>query len=239
MLGLSKSRFKGSVREWFGELRKGALEPREAARQADALNVSLDKLVKWLDTAMASAGAGPFKQPVPSNNRPAERPATRTFNERPGLPHAGSTLPIGEQRVLTAIAQYASAERDTISILTGYKRSSRDAYIQRLREKGFVEQRGDALHATSAGMTALGPCFEPLPSGTALQRYWMERLPAGEAAMLRILIERYPGDVDMELLSEKTSYQRSSRYAYLQCLAARRLVVRNRGTARAADGLFD
>lgn len=46
-------------------------------------------------------------------------------------------LPIGEHKTLTACAQYPDGlKRDQISILTNYKRSSRDAYINRLQKRG-------------------------------------------------------------------------------------------------------
>jgi hypothetical protein len=69
-------------------------------------------------------------------------------------------------------------------VLTGYKRSSRDAYIQRLKDRGYVITNGNLVSSTEAGETAL-PMITTLPTGEELQRYWMENLPEGKEKSLR------------------------------------------------------
>ena len=153
---------------------------------------------------------------------------------------AGMKLPPGERAVLTAAAQYPDGvARDQLSVLTGYKRSSRDAYIQRLREKGYVEVSGDSILATEEGVTALGPNYEPLPTGDALLAYWLRRLPDGERKTLEILVQHYPRTLEREVIDESTGYRRSSRDAYLQRLRSRRLVeFTGRGEVKASEELF-
>jgi DNA-binding IclR family transcriptional regulator len=148
-------------------------------------------------------------------------------------------LPIGERKILTACAQYPEGvTREQLTVLTGYKRSSRDAYIQRLREKGFVDLGGAELVATVAGVAALGD-FEPLPVGDSLREFWLAKLPIGERAILEQLVASYPQGVDRKALSESTGYQRSSRDAYLQRMNAKRLIqIVGRGEVKAADELF-
>ena len=154
--------------------------------------------------------------------------------------HAAN-LPKGEQLVLTAIAQHdGGITREQATVLTGYKRSTRDAYIQRLREKGLVEDddRG-GLVVTSDGVHALGPDFAPLPTGDALLQHWLGRLPEGERRILEVLVAAHPKAVDRDVVSEKSGYQRSTRDAYLQRLGARKLVTSHgRGEVRAAEELF-
>src|SRR5271154_3060174 len=59
----------------------------------------------------------------------------------------------GELRILAAIAQHKSGvTREQLTVLTGYKRSSRTTYLQRLRSEGWIEAHGTMLHATSAGI---------------------------------------------------------------------------------------
>lgn len=151
------------------------------------------------------------------------------------------TLSKGERAVLIACAQHQpnGCTREQLSILTGYKRSTRDAYIQRLREKGQVDTDGAQILATDAGVATLGSDFEPLPTGSALREHWLERLSRGEAAILRILCDSYPGQVPRDELSQLTGLARSSRDAYLQRLQARQLVKTDRGGAVAASTLFD
>lgn len=150
-------------------------------------------------------------------------------------------LPIGEKAVLTACAQFGhTMERNQLTVLTGYKRSSRDAYIARLKEKGYLESDGGGVVATEAGMAMLGDDFEPLPTGEELQKYWLNRLPAGERSILDMLITAYPNPVDRESISNRTGYMRSSRDAYLARMASKELVVMaGRGEVKASDNLFN
>lgn len=181
--------------------------------------------------------AGTDKPPVrPSTQRPAQ------YAHKPRkefVKHEGQ-LPIGEMKTLSALIQYPNGlERNQLTTLTGYKRSSRDAYLARLSQKGFVESNGSKMIATDDGKNAL-PDFEPLPSGTELRNYWLRKLPEGERAILSILIGVYPEEVDRDLLDEQTGYKRSSRDAYLARLTAKELVESNgRGTVRASENLFD
>lgn len=148
-------------------------------------------------------------------------------------------IPRGERATLIACAQFDGATREELTVLTGYKRSSRDAYIQRLRERGYVEQLGEKIAATEEGIAALGADYEPLPVGSALREYWMTRLPEGERAVLAILADAYPDAVERTAIDDATGYKRSSRDAYLQRLYAKRLVTTDRGQARAREMLFD
>ncbi len=151
-------------------------------------------------------------------------------------------LPIGERKILTAAAQYPDegASREQLTILTGYMRSSRDAYIQRLVGRGFVTLNGNGnIHATDHGTAALGSDFEPLPTGARLLAWWLERLPIGEKAILQSAVRAYPEWVDRDQVSEATGYKRSSRDAYIQRLTSRRVLSTERGAIRARDELFD
>jgi hypothetical protein len=149
-------------------------------------------------------------------------------------------LPPGEKAVLIAAAQYPEGlTREQASILTGYKRSSRDAYIQRLQTKGYVEPGGGTIVATPAGVAALGNDYAPLPTGVDLQDYWLQRLPPGEKAVLEAAISAYPHAVDREDLSTSTGYKRSSRDAYIQRLQARQLLAKGGGPVIANQVLFD
>lgn len=167
---------------------------------------------------------------------------TRSVAVKPLSPRSNATserLPPGERAVLVAATQYQGVARNQLSVLTGYKRSSRDAYIARLREKVYVEISGDTITATQAGADALGTDYDPLPTGDALLSYWLGRLPEGERKTLEVLVSGYPNSVPREQIDEATGYKRSSRDAYLARLKSRRLVeFSGRGEAKASDGLF-
>lgn len=153
----------------------------------------------------------------------------------------GQPLAKGERAILVAVAQYpAGAARDQLSILTGYKRSSRNTYLQRLSSAGYVEfAAGDMVRATQAGIGALGSDYEPLPQGEALQDYWRSRLPEGERRVFDVLLAAYPNAVQREQIDEETGYKRSSRNTYLQRLRSRRLVeFVGPSEVRASEDLF-
>lgn len=163
------------------------------------------------------------------------RVASRSLNENEVI------VGKGERIILTAVAQYPEgATREQLTILTGYKRSSRDTYLQRLFSRDLVVNNGRGnIVATEYGLEVLGDGFEPLPTGEALQAYWLNRLTGGERTLLEALIRAYPKAVEREALSEATEYKRSSRDTYLQRLTARRLVVAvGRGEVRASEELF-
>lgn len=177
------------------------------------------------------------QRPVSQRAQPVARSAPRSANGSKS--HTGEPLPKGEAATLAACIQFPEGlRREQLTVLTGYKRSSRDAYIQRLRERGYVEANGDRVTATDAGIAAL-PDAEPLPTGEALQEYWLARLPEGERKVLEILIDRGGEAMPRADLDELTGYQRSSRDAYLQRLRAKQLISEpSRGEVAASENLF-
>lgn len=196
-------------------------------------------LAAEISAAIRARLATPAQPPAapPRSASPVRAAETRPV---PRGEAGGGTLGAGERRVLVAIAQHVGGvTREQITVLTGYKRSSRDTYLQRLRAAGLAEFRGELIFATDAGLATLGPDFEPLPSGDALRHYWMHKLPEGERRVLSALTDAYPRAIERGRLDEATGYQRSSRDTYLQRLRARQLVVDvGRGEVRASDQLF-
>ena len=184
-----------------------------------------------------STGAKPGQVPLKSGLSPTHARHMPASSRSPGN-GAGEPLPKGEAAILAACIQFPDGlRRDQLTVLTGYKRSTRDAYIQRLGEKGYVEP-GDLIRATVEGRQAL-PDAQPLPTGEDLQTYWFQRLPEGEGKILRVLVERHPHPVQRDELTEVTGYKRSTRDAYLQRLAAKQLVAdASRGEVRASEDLF-
>jgi DNA-binding MarR family transcriptional regulator len=178
----------------------------------------------------------PSARHIPARPRAeaADRPSRTTSTAS-----SNGSLGSGERATLIAAAQYPEGlTREQATILTGYKRSTRDAYIQRLQAKGYVEARAGDVYVTQAGIAALGSDFEPLPTGEDLQAYWLRRLPEGERAVLEAALRSYPESVDRESLSDSTGYKRSTRDAYIQRLSARKLVVPGHGVVKASDHLF-
>jgi hypothetical protein len=150
-------------------------------------------------------------------------------------------IPTGEKKILIACRQYPEGlRREQLTVLTAYKRSSRDTYIQRLKEKGYLEQTGDRVYISKEGIKALGNNYEPLPTGEKLQSYWLGNLPTGERAILEVLISYYPKTVTRDTLSEETGYMRSSRDTYIQRMTAKEIItIVGRGEVKASENLFN
>lgn len=208
------------------------------AKSESRAKAALSAVVSRAEAALEAARAGlaGLDSPRPPTiQAPSRRPvATATRANGNGAAH----LPPGEKAVLIAAAQFGTVEREQLTVLTGYKRSSRDAYIQRLREKGLIVVNGGAVEPTDAGLAALPPDYEPLPSGHELQDFWRARLPEGERRVLDVLISAYPDSVARPDIDAATGYQRSSRDSYLQRMKAKRLWESDGSGVRASEALF-
>jgi DNA-binding MarR family transcriptional regulator len=150
-------------------------------------------------------------------------------------------LPSGEQAILRALIQYhpSGLRREQLTVLTGYARSTRDAYINRLKQKGLVDNSMVLVFVTDAGREAM-PNAEPLPTGDALRDFWYRELPDGERAVLQHLVAAYPEAVEKPAIDEATGYQRSTRDAYINRLRNKQLVTDvGRGAVRASETLFE
>ena len=229
-------------------------------RACDGAVISVVKNTAAVETAVQkmsavaqgvmSAARAVRTAPTPSTPRQATTAQTSRAPARGQLPGSGlpprreapTGMPLskGERAVLTVCAQYpAGVYRDQITVLTGYKKSSRDTYLQRLGVNGYVVMDNGRICATRAGVDALGPDFEPLPTGKALQEYWLGRLTGGEKTILATLIQRWPAAVSRDELSGVTGYKKSSRDTYLQRLVSRRLANADRIGVYAREELFN
>jgi hypothetical protein len=94
--------------------------------------------------------------------------------------------------------------------------SSRDAYVQRLGERGCVSRAGERIVATPAGIATLGADYQPLPTGSALREHVLERLPEGERRILEFLIGN-PHAVERPQIDAATTegWNRSERFIML------------------------
>lgn len=226
-------------------LRRGLEAALEKARALvgtlDARQLIEDELKTWRSMGAIKAptkGAVPATMAAPAapvKAAPVERRAITVGNGS-----ASGAIGKGERAVLTAVAQHGNGcTKEQLTVITGYKRSSRDAYIQRLRAADLVIELHGRVTATAAGVAALGDSYQPLPTGSALRDHVLSRLPAGERNMLAALVAAYPNPVARDELSAQTGYQRSSRDAYIQRLSARELVKATRDGVTASETLFD
>lgn len=165
------------------------------------------------------------------------RPVTADTNVNADLLALGK----GPRMCLAVIAQHDGVMREQLTALTGYKRSTRDAYLYRLEQAGFAVISTRGFIATENGVAALGSDYEVLPTGDALLRHWLGKLPRGEREILRVLAAAYPRALSRDQISSQTGYdKRSTRDAYLYRLSTKKLAVEVDGSGfSASELLFD
>lgn len=130
----------------------------------------------------------------------------------------------GEIVILNAIAQYPEGiTNEHIAILTGYKKTSRRVYLQKLTAAGYVIQQNGNYIATEAGVDSLGASFEPLPTGRELLEHWLQKLPEGEKKILSAFVE-VENNLTRKDIEELTGYKKTSVRVYVQKLLARKLL---------------
>jgi predicted transcriptional regulator len=167
-------------------------------------------------------------------------PASPTREPR-ALPRSDGdiALGIGERRCAIAIAQHPNGvAREQLTTLTGYKRSTRNTYLQRLLAAELVTQNGERFAITEQGIDWIGSDYQPLPAGAELQRYWIDKLPAGESAVFQVVLQ-HAGGISREEIGEQTNFKRSTRNTYLQRLAARELVNISGDVVRPSETLSE
>lgn len=199
---------------------------RQAQKDAQAAIAALGKPV----VVMAAV------QPIAIKLPPSHAPATKADRR----PDAAPDMPAGEKAVLITCAQHSNGvTRQQITVTTGYKRATRNTYILRLKNRGLVEEVGERILASAAGIAALGADFKPLPTGAELREVVLATLPEGESKVLEVLLGRHPNTVDRETISEITGYKRATRNKYILRLRQRELVEVSSDGARASDHLFE
>lgn len=232
----AKAEIDTTVTKWTADVDKRRALWLEQFGKARLLRV-LDKI----DQAAPVASMTIHPQTVAPATRRALSAVAQALVAQPPASTNGAdngTLPVGERAVLIAALQFNGIERTALTVLTGYSRSTRNTYIQRLAQRGYVTLAGDVVNATAEGLTALGD-YQPLPTGDGLREHWLRELPAGERAILAELARVYPLTVARDDLSVATGFTRSTRNTYLQRMAVKRIVVdAGGGRVSAAKELF-
>lgn len=212
---------------------------QRVARACDALRDALvaalsPEPVEGLGEFIESLIPKPFGDsfhhaPSPASVGPSRAPRPRAQVTEPAL---DTGLPKGELAILTACAQHPEGcDRVQLTALTGYKKATRNAYIARLIDKGFLLAMfdGGLVRASTAGRDLLGPKFRPLPTGDALRAQMLESLPEGESLVLDVVSRSYPEGLTRDQITTATGYKKATRNAYIGRLAAKKLVDASRG----------
>lgn len=148
----------------------------------------------------------------------------------------------GERAILMVLAQ-AGRPRSCafVGLQSGYAATGGTflTYLSRLRKKGLVEGRGDAIAITPAGQRVVGP-IAPILTVQGRIAFWREQIGDGERKILEVLIEDYPQAVAKDALGSRSGYEASGGtfLTYLSRLRTRGL-VEGRDELRAAAELME
>lgn len=230
------------VERWFEENKRHEEKLIEFRNALAVQLTGVSEAIRHVTRAPAATmGATPTTPPTPRTSRAVAHDSSRATARPPASGGSNGHVGAGERAILIALAQNrpafpAGLEREQLTILTGYKRSSRDTYLQRLTQKGLTAVVANGLIAITPDGEAAVAGYEPGPApGPELLRWWLARLGGGEQKILELLSQE--GDMDREQISTLSGYKRSSRDSYIQRLAQRRLVVAEGGVVRLADVL--
>lgn len=126
--------------------------------------------------------------------------------------NADSGLGKCERAILQVLAQRQgiATNKSQISILSGYsiKSSSFQNSLGALRSKQFI-RGSDPIGITQEGINAVG-AYEPMPTGKGIQEYWYTKLGKAERAILKVLIEAYPNELDKDAIANESGYSVTS-----------------------------
>jgi hypothetical protein len=215
----------------------------------EAGKLNIDKLIERVHERLRTEFTAPPlkvnpKLPPPTKPRTPERTAAYDV-EAATVPadlavSSLDDLPKGERITLIAIGQCREgATRSQLTLLTGYRKSTRNRTLQYLQQRGLAQPRQDDVWFPTGGGKYLLRNVEPLPTGAALRKHFLDTLPKGEAEILRVTIDAWPQAVDRDSISETTGYQKSTRNRTIQYLQARELVTADKAGVKAADFLFE
>ena len=212
------------------------------------------KLLKELSELVTAYGA-----PKPGYVAPAPRPPTSSTRRRDAQPildfpfNLNPRDPIepkterssskgGMQRILIALAQNPKGlNKRKLGILAqlSSKSGSFSTYLSKLRTNAYIEGF-PVLSITAAGLVALGD-YTPLPTGNALQEYWINCLSGGASRMLKELCSVYPNSMTSAELGDIAEVKSTSGTfsTYLSKLRTLELVSGTRDALQASPDLFD
>jgi hypothetical protein len=152
-------------------------------------------------------------------------------------------LKAGARRILEALARHHPMvfTRAQVGTLTGFKISGgRSAHWSVLKRAGYIEERGDQVGATQAGLDVAGVAPSTPATTEEMLELWRSRLKSGARQMLDVLVAAYPDAISLDTLAEAVAMVRSGGTfgTYISTLRRNGLAETSDGTIRASDSLF-
>lgn len=222
------------------------------ARQAKQVYEKTVRILKTIFKEASSIPEWPTEQAV--TPKEVMVPAPRSYTEKSTAPPTrfAPALPIPliegglgrcERALLSVMAtrQDVKTNRSQLALLSGYSKNSSGFAnaISKLNVSGMISRGDDGCYSIeNAGLTVLGS-FEPLPTGTDLQAYWLNKLGKAERTILSVIISHYPEQVDKSTVAEQSAYSiTSSGFANALSVLRTLELISGGNQLKASDTLF-
>jgi uncharacterized protein len=213
----------------------------EAVRGASSVNDA----ARYSRPSPESGRRGPYGEIVPTIKLVGKGNGKDVYDHAIEVANDAFKLGGPHKKFLTVLAMYPQGRTDEqIAVLCGLKSGS--GHFNNVRSalmgQGMVEGNKDCRRITQSGYEWLGP-FEPLPTGEALRDYWMNKLQAPAAKLLKVFVDHWPHEISIDQAQEWAGFTPGTGHANNQvsALRTRELIAdsRMRGHAKASDDLFD
>lgn len=223
----------------------------EALERIEALIAEAQQLGADLSEALGKA-LPPATPPAPaprSTRRPRPRaadhpPPPAATSEEDAEPPAEATLRKGARRMLATLVAFEplALSRRQLGTLALIQPSGGtfSSYLSDLRRQGLVEESGDVLRPTAAGVAYDGRSERPVQSLEDLVSAYKARLKAGARRMFDELLDVYPDGLTRAELAQAAGIEGSGGTfsSYLSDLRRNQLIDEDQGLVRVSDTLY-
>lgn len=113
--------------------------------------------------------------------------------------------------------------------------------MSEMRVNGYIEEEGDLLHITEAGLAYVGDDIHAVqPTTEELMEMWGRRFPPKVNVALKLIVEAHPGGITHTELGERAGIDitKSTYRNLLSKLRSNSLIVTNDSEVRASETLF-
>lgn len=210
------------------------------------IGVPVDEAAKSLRSAIGSLKVQIEHRPNPVHWPPKPPKIQKLVVPEKAVSEGNGELIAGERKMLGVLAKFYPGvrTRSQIAQLAGYAASGGTfgQYFGHLRRLGYIQEKGDNVQITPAGLSYFGEDAPTPPSSTAeLVAIWREKLLAGERKMLDVVLANHPSGISKEDLGEKAGYEWTGGTfgQYLGTLRRNDLVVVEDDQVKASESFFE
>lgn len=247
------------LRKKIADLERDLKEAQERA-QVERVEVPIldDRLIKTLRTYVASlehcaqeiAGAARLVAEKLNGHPSHAPPKSAPVMARPARPlperHTEGEEEIrgARRRMLIALAQRPiglTKRQLALRAQIAAKSSTLRNGLSNLRTRGYLDETGDRIRISEAGLAVLGG-WEPLPEGGDLRDYWLSRLGSTALGrMFRVLLDAYPESLDQDTVASRADVSPTASTVRngLSRLRTLELISGRRDGLRASEELFE